>query len=551
MFFLDPYAARSCPRKTLNAFDPSKQRPMPTAARTSFPGATEFTQEALSVIKAGRAEVADLRVLATAGHHEQEQACLAAMAAGVEVVIGGLLPRDQANHRKGRAELLIKDPEGGYAPGLVKFQRALDPRRDDSEFVYSRLDDLPRPLTTTGWRYRWNWRWTNAIYLAHLWQLLSACGHQSSSARVVVIGTERLESAALVATWLDLTETAVSQPPALIVDPDQQTQISTLDRYQYEFNARLELAELAQSDDPAQRPQLAPIVINECHYCDWWSTCRPLLNDDDLSLRISKSPLDRAEITALRSLEVSTVAQLAAADLETLLPKYLPLVAHRHGAEDRLRLAQRRSRLLNQGLELERLTTGSIGLPAACLEIDIDVETSRNDRVYLWGFWVADEYGGHYRHFSSFSDLGDADEVELARQAMTWLKEVVTENKTLLFHYSDYEVTRLARLAAGGDPTLQWASAFAKTHFVDLFEVVRKHFFGANGLGLKAVASAGAGFHWRDDDPGGLNSMGWFDTAVHDEDPTRRELARERVLCYNEDDVRATAQLRRWLRELR
>ena len=82
---------------------------------------------------------------------------------------------------------------------------------------------------------------------------------------------------------------------------------------------------------------------------------------------------------------------------------------------------------------------------------------------------------------------------------------------------------------------------------VDLYEVVRSHFFGAAGLGLKPIAQH-AGFRWRDDDPGGLNSQAWFAEAVHDPDPAVRSRARQRVLDYNEDDVRATHALTAWLR---
>ena len=176
------------------------------------------------------------------------------------------------------------------------------------------------------------------------------------------------------------------------------------------------------------------------------------------------------------------------------------------------------------------------------------METSRTDRGYLWGFWITDATGSRYQHCSSFTDLDDAAALALAVEAMSWLHDFVADTGALVFHYSDYEVTRLTRLAASGAPELTWAVKYAADHFVDLFSVVRRHFFGANGLGLKAVASAGAGFHWRDEDPGGLNSMIWFDEAVQAPDVAARELARERVLCYNEDDVRATASLRSWLR---
>ena len=75
------------------------------------------------------------------------------------------------------------------------------------------------------------------------------------------------------------------------------------------------------------------------------------------------------------------------------------------------------------------------------------------------------------------------------------------------------------------------------------------HFFGVNGIGLKVVANAGAGFSWRDPDPGGLNSQTWWDLAVHDPDPQVRESSRTRVMEYNEDDVKATLAVRRWLAE--
>ena len=53
-----------------------------------------------------------------------------------------------------------------------------------------------------------------------------------------------------------------------------------------------------------------------------------------------------------------------------------------------------------------------------------------------------------------------------------------------MYHYSDYEVIRLGRLAAHLGDLGAWARDWAADHFVDLFSVVREHFFGATGLGL-------------------------------------------------------------------
>ncbi len=82
---------------------------------------------------------------------------------------------------------------------------------------------------------------------------------------------------------------------------------------------------------------------------------------------------------------------------------------------------------------------------------------------------------------------------------------------------------------------------------MDLFELVRDNFVGVEGLGLTVVASTGAGFSWRDEEPGGLNSQTWFATAAEAPDPRERDAARIRVLEYNEDDVRATWHVREWM----
>ena len=253
----------------------------------------------------------------------------------------------------------------------------------------------------------------------------------------------------------------------------------------------------------------------------------------------------------LRRLGISTVAELAHADLDDLLGQYLPRASHRLGSEERLRRAHRRATLMDAGVQLERQTQGPLDLPRHDLEIDVDIETSSDDRVYLWGFWVDDPSRGepYGRQFATFADLDDAAELDLARRALGWLRQVVAGRDAAVYHYSDYEVIRLNRLAHRLGEVGTWATTWAADGFVDLFEVVRRNYFGANGLGLKVVTAAVTGFAWRDEDPGGLNSQSWFAEAVGDPDERVRELARVRVLEYNEDDVLATWHLRRWLRE--
>jgi predicted RecB family nuclease len=257
------------------------------------------------------------------------------------------------------------------------------------------------------------------------------------------------------------------------------------------------------------------------------------------------------EIATLRRHGIATVTDLADADLDQLMQWYLPEVTHREGAEGRIRVAARKARMLLEGTSFDRETAGPIEVPQADVEIDLDIESSADGRIYLWGFLVHEggDEAAVYHEFSQFDDLDDRSEAALAADAFTWLRSLVESTPAVVvFHYSGYEVAKISELAAREhDELFDWAAAYAEEQFVDLLEIVKAHYFGVSGLGLKLMARH-LGFRWRDDDPGGLNSQLWFAEAVHGQTPEARARARRRVLEYNEDDVIATSQVRAWLR---
>lgn len=559
-FVLDAYAARSCPLKTVNSFTPnlvapSLERPDPPFFRDA--GAIEAS--VFAALAGGTARIADLRPLRHGPRAEAEEACLAALADGADVVIGGLLPSDEENHRTGRPTLLVRCPEGGYHPVHVKFHRVLESSgADPTPLPVSRLGSPNDSVAVTGRRFRWGNRLNAALQVAHYWRLLQAAGHAAAEPWAGLIGVDKIvvdpENAPSVAeqviTWLDLAAEVVPPDPRTLERPEDAAPISTLERYDAEHRYRVELAERALVSSGQDR-LLTPIISAECRGCIWQEHCQAQLDADDLSLRITKAPLDVHEVRTLRRLGINTVAELAHADLDDLLERYLPRASHRIGSEDRLRRAHRRAQLMAAGVELERQTQGPLALPRHDLEIDVDIETSADDRVYLWGFWVDDPTRGqpYCRQFAAFSDLDDAAEADLAAHALGWLRQIVDGRDAAVYHYSDYEVVRLHKLVPRLGEVGAWAAGWAREGFVDLFGMVRENFFGANGLGLKVVTAAVTGFTWRDEDPGGLNSQRWFAQAVGDPDEQVRDMSRVRVLEYNEDDVRATWHLRRWLRE--
>lgn len=554
MFTLDAYAARSCPVKTHNAFHPGLSAPTSAdeGIREVFHGGVAFEAEVLSRLLTGfSGSVLDARLLTDLPSSEQEKISLAAMAAGVQVLIAPLLPRDPVQHRSGRPDLLLRADDGGYHPAEVKFHRVSDPRREPASLTWSSLTDPLVLHDLPGRRFRYSWRLNDLLQLAHYYRMLQRLGRASARPIAAVVGTDDLDDLGHVLSWVDLGLPVVPPSPRDRDDPYDTELVSALERYDSEHAFRVELAQAAAALSPSDPPLLEPIANRECGWCQWWDVCRPQLADDDLSLRISKSPLDVHEIQVLRELGVATVTELASRDVDVLLPAYLPRVTHRVGAEDRLRLAWRRSVLMARGVDFDRVTTGPVDLPSATLEIDLDIETSMTDRVYLWGFLVSDARDGshYYRHFSAFTELDDAAETALAVAAMTWLRAMVEGVDALVFHYSDYEVVRLDRLARrSGEAELDGAVRWAREHYVDLFTTIRAHFFGTQGLGLKVVASKAAGFQWRDATPGGLNSQAWFIEAVGADSDDQRARARQRVLEYNEDDCEATWHVRTWLR---
>lgn len=551
---LDAYAARSCPVKTYNAFDPSVTQPAvpdDESLRESFQGGRAYRELVLGRL-AAHPEALDLRELDPS---VREELTLAALAEGVPVVVGPRLPLDPAAGRIGSPDaLVIGDATStgapGYWPVKIKPYRVTEKETGSAQLQASSLDHLTRLDELPGLRFR-AYREGVLLELAHHWRLLEATGHASATPRAGVIGQGRTPAVEPHAVWLLLTDKFIrtfSRSAGYKLR-------SALERYDHEFKFRMHVAQSAAvrvPDDPAP-PVVRPIRVKECEWCPWWQVCLPKMDRDDLSLRISKAPLDVRELQALAGMGIHTVAQLAEADIDALLPEYLPLTTHRDRSDQRLRQAARRARMLANNVSLERISSDPIAVPRADIEVDLDIETSSTGLVYLWGALVS-ERGSHPRYvdFSRFEPLNLDDERRLAEAFATWLRALHADHPDLLvYHYSDYETVHLRQLAhRSGHPDLRAVVDLIPDHFVDLFRYTRDNFVGVDGLGLKVVATEGAGFHWRDEEPGGLASITWFTQASTDPDPAVRDAAKLRLLQYNEDDVRATLALREWFDRL-
>lgn len=552
-FVLDAYAARSCPVKTHNRFDATLPNPDPSADESlveSFAGGLDFTGQVRDdILTRNRGRVTDL------ADNPSPDAALAAMDRGDELICSAMLPMDLVGHRTGRVFLLVRAADGGYRPVIAKRHRVLERRPGSATQAISGLDapryEKARHLPELGFRAS---RENDLLQLCHYWRMLEACGHASELIGGV-IGTDRVPGSPgpHAISWVDLSERFIRTFSR--TSETGWKKRSAIERYDHEHQFRVYVATTAlkrhgAEDDP--EPAVVPIVCRECERCVWWQTCRDQLHDENIGLWINKAPLDVREISALASAGISTVTQLATVDLEALLPTYLPKVRHREGAESRLRLAAHRAEMLAAGVELERVTQGPIEIPSAPVEVDFDIETSDTGQTYLWGFLVTRDGVSEYKQFSMFAEQTPEADLALFDEMVRWMVSMADEHGALFFHYSDYETVHLRQYASRSDePAAARLKELFATHFVDLFPIVRQHFFAVNGLGLKVVAVNGPGFSWRDDDPNGLRSQTWFNEAAYGTDEAQHVAARDRVLDYNEDDVRATLALRAWLRDQR
>jgi predicted RecB family nuclease len=482
------------------------------------------------------------RIATTPGDALKERAIrdtMQAMEDKVEVILGGWLPDDLHGGRTGRPDLLVRMPDGGYAPGDVKAHGMTRESKRDA-VQYARLDSLSEAVKVSHRTVAHAERFDDYLQLAHYWRMLEAIGRAPTkrSPSGFIVGTDTLDRDDPVAVWLDL---AVARFTTHSRARGKEKR-SALDCYDAQHAFRLEVARTAAARAPAR---VQPVGTDECDSCPWAEHCEAILGPDHASTRIRAGRLDVREWGALSALGVTTVADLAAIDVDgpDVHGRYLPKVDHQRDAKTRLRNAVRRARMLSQGIALERVTHGPIVLPRAAYEVDLDNESDARGRVYLWGALVhRPGRTPYYYACADWTPQDDQDERALARTIAQFMRDLHEEAKAAgsrlhVYHYSHTERTSLTRILG------EEAVADLLPCFVDLLVNVRQHYFGAEGLGLKHVAPA-FGFRWRDTEPSGLASQQWLEAARSALDAEEREALRRRIVRYNEDDVRATAAVR-------
>lgn len=489
-------------------------------------------------------------------------ATLSAMDSGVPLILGGWLPDDPEGGRSGRPDILVR-VEGGYLPADVKNHQTIKHAKTTCISVSSLLTpDLQ--VEVVGWTVTAH-RYDDGLQLAHYTRMLEACGYHPGGERSwgAILGTNELQLSPdagvdWVLVWHDLTK-----PIGYTFSRSRgKVSRSLLERYDHEHGFRVKVASIAKQiigtpTDPV--PLVEPVGQKECTSCPYDSWCAEQMGPDDPSTAINIGKLSTREWLALRRMGISTTSALAAVDIDdpSFFNEYLAEVIHLGAVNVRKRLvgAIERAQMICDGIAVVRIGEGPVEVPFADVEIDVDVESDVDGRVYMWGARVrrgGDESTATYvGDFVVWEEMDSRSERDLATRFAAWLRtqreaaEVAGET-VKVFHWSHPESSRLRSILGAADVDDLIGADVGL--FVDLEKVFKANFFSLHGSSIKKVAPH-FGFAWRADDPGGDTSQLYLAKVRANPGTEVAADARRWLLTYNEDDNAAMARIRNGMRE--
>ncbi|KEI45658.1 TM0106 family RecB-like putative nuclease [Saccharopolyspora rectivirgula] len=523
---LDASVVTRCRRRVHLEHDPAMvdepQAPLDPGVEQRIADAAAHRQRIAN--RLGELLGADWTGIARVPEHLRAERTLEAMRAGYRFISGAQFPADPGTGRRGGVDLLVRSGDG-YIPVLVVRHKITDPGRG------ARMSPLTNPVPEAAQvdqtrKVRPQPR--DQLRLAHAVRMLQALGMSAGERTGGVIGVDG--DAVL---WHNLQI------------PSWPGGRNALEEYDARFADRLAVATAAATGG---EPLAQPSRINACKSCPWRLTCEEQLRATrDVSLVVRGE-----DATALRSAGVSTVDDLARLSVAEAREA---LVSSSRAAE-----AVLLAKAWQAGVPLVRRVE-EVRVPRADVEVDVDMESYADSGAYLWGCWLSGADIGQphgYRAFVSWDPLPSDDEARSFAEFWTWFSAVRRRTRELGLTFRAYCYNELAEnrwlLASAerfagkpGIPTVEEIREFISSdEWVDLFALVRDQFLCPNGKGLKVIAPS-AGFSWRDAEASGENSMRWYRDAVGFTGAPPVLSQRERLLQYNEDDVRATWTVRRWM----
>lgn len=282
-----------------------------------------------------------------------------------------------------------------------------------------------------------------------------------------------------------------------------------------------EILDIISGAEPSMR------ITSECKDTPWYDV---LLNEarnrEDIALiyKINNESLEQ-----LRQLGVRTLSDMKNCDIDSL-PKI------KGSSIDTLRRAKiQAGSLINN--KIIRLSDPVI--PNAKTKIYFDIEGDPLLGVqYLFGFLIVKPNQKPF--FKYFISERPESEGGMWSDFLDWLKKENLKDFKI-YHYHSYEKTYLNKLKSkyGGSHQLD---DFIE-NLVDLSPIIIKSFiFPIYFYSIKDIAKH-LSFKWQHEKAGGGQSILWYENWLETND---RSILQD-IINYNEDDVRATEFLHRWM----
>ncbi len=306
-----------------------------------------------------------------------------------------------------------------------------------------------------------------------------------------------------------------------VLTPDGRSLPYLIEAFEARYKLTLDDIEAAVA---GKRP--VHFVTSACKQSPWFSECQR----DSLSCN-ELSTLNRVwdeEVLGLEAAGVGTIAVLASKsvhDLQRLCPKLNPS-----------RLGQMRDQAIaiRDGRHIVR---AAAEFPSSDIELYFDIESDPlRDFDYLFGVLVVEKGKERYHPL-----LARTPEEE-GKMWNEFVAFVESHMDAPIYHYGRFEAEVVQRFAAKFGCS-EIAREALRRNMIDLMAVIRASVvFPLTFYSLKDIG-AYAGFHWRSADASGANSVLWFEEWLRNREPA----VLDKILAYNEDDVRATRVVKEWL----
>lgn len=304
------------------------------------------------------------------------------------------------------------------------------------------------------------------------------------------------------------------------------------------------LTECIETLRQEQEPELF-ISRQRCNLCHWYSSCYAIAKSQHhISLLPGVTPSRYRDLQALGVTTVESLAETPTSILEPALGSEIAsnlLLQAQATMQNRALLRERdypSLRGIGNGDKIPQAFLRKT-LPTAVVELYFDIEAEPDLPLdYLLGVLVVDKRT-QTETFHPLLAEHPSDEASIWQQ---FLELVNLYPDAPIFHFSDYEVETVKRLAKLYNPPLQGVKSLI-SRFVDVHHYVMNTVaLPVESYSLKHLARW-LDFEWRDVGMTGSQCVCFYDQWLKTGD---RSLL-DAVLRYNEDDCRATYHLKNWL----